>query len=121
MLNNTSDPLDIVKEKGWLRITDKAQLKLLCNELIEKNLQKVSKNLLLASHALIVVFTTQAKAVQTGDSKLFKWFIGQAMGRTRGMADSNTLNQVLSNALGWSSYEEMMSSVEEKSKENKKK
>lgn len=58
MLNNTSDPLDIVKEKGWLRITDKAQLKLLCNELIEKNLQKVSKNLLLASHALIVVFTT---------------------------------------------------------------
>lgn len=43
------------------------------------------------------------------------------MGRTRGMADSNSLNQILSNSLGWSSYEEMMTSIEDKPKSNKKK
>ncbi|KAG2214007.1 hypothetical protein INT47_001278 [Mucor saturninus] len=102
MLDDTSDPLDIIKEKGWLRITDKDQLKVLCDELVNKNLKK-------------------ATAVQNGDSKLFKWFIGQAMGRTRGMADSNVLNQVLSSSLGWNSYEEMIQSIEEKPKVNKKK
>lgn len=44
MIDNTLDPLDIVKEKGWLRITDKVQLKSLCDELINKNSQKVSEN-----------------------------------------------------------------------------
>jgi aspartyl-tRNA(Asn)/glutamyl-tRNA(Gln) amidotransferase subunit B len=34
------------------------------------------------------------------------------MGRTRGMADPNTLNQVLSESLGWRSYEEMLAATE---------
>jgi aspartyl-tRNA(Asn)/glutamyl-tRNA(Gln) amidotransferase subunit B len=42
MMANASDPLDIVKEKGWLRITDKVQLKSLCDELINKSSEKVS-------------------------------------------------------------------------------
>ncbi|RCH81389.1 hypothetical protein CU098_000334, partial [Rhizopus stolonifer] len=37
MLTNPSEPLEIVKEKGWLRITDKVQIKSLCDELIKKN------------------------------------------------------------------------------------
>lgn len=45
MVNNTMDPLEIVKEKGWLRITDKTQLQTLCDELISKSSEKVSKNI----------------------------------------------------------------------------
>lgn len=62
--------------------------------------------------------------MQNGDSKLFKWFVGQAMGRTRGMADPTALNQALSVCLGWSSYEEMMATcvpVNTKPKGGKKK
>ncbi|KAI8370898.1 B subunit of glutamyl-tRNA amidotransferase [Choanephora cucurbitarum] len=102
MLENPSEPIKIVKEKGWLRIVDRTQLKLLCDDLIKRNEAK-------------------AKLVQDGDSKLFKWFIGQAMGRTRGMADPNTLNQALSNAFGWDSYETMMKSLENSSSKMKKK
>lgn len=54
----------------------------------------------------------QAKAVQNGDSKLYKWFIGQVMGRTKGMADPNTLNQALSESLGFASYQDMMVKLE---------
>ncbi|KAF1806279.1 GatB/GatE catalytic domain-containing protein [Mucor lusitanicus] len=105
MIANPSDPIEIVKEKGWLKINDVDQLSVLCKELIEKNAEK-------------------AKSVQNGDSKLFKWFVGQAMGRTRGMADPTALNQALSVCLGWSSYEEMMATcvpVNTKPKGGKKK
>lgn len=44
-MDNTLDPLEIVKQKGWLRITDKAQLKSLCDELINKNSQKVKNQM----------------------------------------------------------------------------
>ncbi|KAI9348845.1 Aspartyl/glutamyl-tRNA amidotransferase subunit B [Pilaira anomala] len=97
MVDSKLDPLDIVKEKGWLRITDISQLRSLCDELVNKSPEK-------------------AKAVQNGDSKLFKWFIGRVMGRTKGMADPNSLNEALSKSLGWNSYEEMMATVESKPK-----
>lgn len=42
MISNPSDPIDIVKEKGWLKINDIDQLSGLCKELIEKNAEKVS-------------------------------------------------------------------------------
>lgn len=43
------------------------------------------------------------------------------MGRTRGMADPNTLNHVLSTSFGWGSYEEMIAATEltDKGKSNK--
>lgn len=40
------------------------------------------------------------------------------MGRTKGMADPNTLNQALSNAFGWNSYDEMMETVDNKNKKS---
>ncbi|KAI8881583.1 aspartyl/glutamyl-tRNA amidotransferase subunit B [Backusella circina FSU 941] len=101
MINNPAEPLDIVKEKGWLRITDKATLQTLCNELMDKN-------------------TKKAESVKKGDPKLFKWFIGQAMGRTRGMADPTILNQVLCQSFGWNSFEEMLAAYES-AKDNKSK
>lgn len=42
MITNSSNPIDIIKEKGWLKINDIDQLSVLCNELIEKNSEKVS-------------------------------------------------------------------------------
>lgn len=102
MMDNPAKPIDIVKEKGWLRITDKAQLQILCDEILSKSGEKT-------------------KAVQNGDLKLYKWFVGQVMGRTKGMADPNTLNEVLSKSFGYNSYEEMAAAIEasESSKSSK--
>ncbi|KAI8085068.1 B subunit of glutamyl-tRNA amidotransferase [Halteromyces radiatus] len=83
MVQNKSKlmPKEIVQEKGWLRIGDEDSLKTLCETLIAKNPEK-------------------ANTIKQGDPKLFKWFIGQVMKDTKGMADPVALNQVLSNALG---------------------
>lgn len=40
-MDNPAKPIDIVKEKGWLRITDKAQLQILCDEILSKSGEKV--------------------------------------------------------------------------------
>jgi aspartyl-tRNA(Asn)/glutamyl-tRNA(Gln) amidotransferase subunit B len=42
MMTNQADPIDIVKEKGWMRIADMDQLATICNEIIKKNSEKVS-------------------------------------------------------------------------------
>lgn len=41
MMDNPSNPIDIVKEKGWLRITDTEQLQILCDEILSKSSEKV--------------------------------------------------------------------------------
>lgn len=43
MMETPSDPIDIVKEKGWLKISDKSQLEALCKEVMDKNKDKVRK------------------------------------------------------------------------------
>ncbi|CEG64240.1 hypothetical protein RMATCC62417_01251 [Rhizopus microsporus] len=96
MIKDDRDPFEIVKEKNWIRITDKDTLQSICNELIKKHADK-------------------ANAVKNGDVKLFHFFLGQAMGRTKGMADPNILNQVLSNAFGWNSFDELMAAGKAKS------
>ncbi|EIE77474.1 hypothetical protein RO3G_02178 [Rhizopus delemar RA 99-880] len=97
MVKDARDPLEIVKEKNWVRIVDKDALQIICNELASKHVEK-------------------ANAVKNGDVKLFKFFLGQAMSRTRGMADPNILNQVLSSTFGWNSYEELLDNSKKKSK-----
>lgn len=41
MITNHADPVDIVKEKGWMRIADMEQLETICKDIIEKNIEKV--------------------------------------------------------------------------------
>ncbi|KAI8994896.1 aspartyl/glutamyl-tRNA amidotransferase subunit B [Pilobolus umbonatus] len=101
MVTTEADPLSIVKEKGWLKITDKDILSNLCNEVINKNAAK-------------------ADIVRQGDPKIFKWFVGQVMGRTKGMADPVILNEVLCTTFGWGNYEEMCQAYEMRSPVNKK-
>ncbi|KAI9269932.1 aspartyl/glutamyl-tRNA amidotransferase subunit B [Sporodiniella umbellata] len=89
MIADAREPLEIVKEKNWIRIVDKDQLQAICDELVKKN-------------------TDKANSVRNGDAKLFNFFLGQAMGRTKGMADPAILNQILSKTLGWDSYDELL-------------
>lgn len=41
MVKDTRDPLEIVKEKNWIRIVDKDALQIICNELASKHVEKV--------------------------------------------------------------------------------
>jgi aspartyl-tRNA(Asn)/glutamyl-tRNA(Gln) amidotransferase subunit B len=50
---------------------------------------------------------------------MFKWFIGQVMRETKGMADPVALNQVLSDALGCR-LEDMVKAGGAQSKKSKK-
>ncbi|CAO3611752.1 unnamed protein product [Cunninghamella echinulata] len=77
---STNMPKDIIEEKGWMRINNEDQLKSLCQKLVDNNPKK-------------------AKTIKSGDPKMFKWFVGQIMKETKGMADPVTLNHVLSEIL----------------------
>ncbi|KAI9247508.1 Aspartyl/glutamyl-tRNA amidotransferase subunit B [Phascolomyces articulosus] len=74
-------PQDIVDQKGWARIDDSGMLKTICNTLITKHADQVMK-------------------FQQGEVKVFKWFIGQIMRETKGMADPIQVNNALCDALG---------------------
>lgn len=41
MVKDARDPLEIVKEKNWVRIVDKDALQIICNELASKHVEKV--------------------------------------------------------------------------------
>ncbi|KAI8061726.1 Aspartyl/glutamyl-tRNA amidotransferase subunit B [Gongronella butleri] len=72
----TRMPQEIVDANGWARIGDLDTLRTLCQELIAKHPDK-------------------AETIRQGNPKMFKWFIGQAMKGTKGMADPVVLNKAL--------------------------
>ncbi|CAO3622070.1 unnamed protein product [Cunninghamella blakesleeana] len=96
---STVMPKDIIEEKGWMKINNDDQLKYLCQKLVDSNPKK-------------------AKTIQSGDPKMFKWFVGQAMKETKGMADPVTLNHVLSEILNCNI--DQMNSIGNKRKKSKK-
>ncbi|KAI9490523.1 Aspartyl/glutamyl-tRNA amidotransferase subunit B [Zychaea mexicana] len=83
MLEQETDmmPQEIVDRKGWARIDDSDLLKNLCGDLMTKHPDQVAK-------------------FQNGEMKVFKWFIGQIMRKTKGMADPVQINKALCEALG---------------------
>ncbi|ORX55577.1 Aspartyl/glutamyl-tRNA amidotransferase subunit B [Hesseltinella vesiculosa] len=78
---STQSPDTIVQAKGWARIGDIDTLRQMCQDLIAKHPDK-------------------ADTIKQGNPKMFKWFIGQAMKSTKGMADPIVLNKALSLELG---------------------
>ncbi|KAI8142522.1 Aspartyl/glutamyl-tRNA amidotransferase subunit B [Fennellomyces sp. T-0311] len=90
---------DIVEKKGWARIDDSNLLKSICDSLVTKHPDQVVK-------------------FQDGEMKVFKWFIGQIMRETKGMADPLQVNQALCDALGCKP--EDIAEAEAKSMANKK-
>ena len=83
MWKTSLDPEAIIKEKGLVQITDLKALEAVIDELINKN-------------------PTQVSDYRSGKTKLFGFFVGQAMKVTQGQASPELLNQVLTNKLNGS-------------------
>ena len=74
--DETKDPIDIVKEKGLEQIEDTAELEKIIKEIVEANPKQVEQ-------------------YKSGKTKLFGFFVGQAMQKTQGNADPQILNELL--------------------------
>ncbi|KAI9311936.1 Aspartyl/glutamyl-tRNA amidotransferase subunit B [Dichotomocladium elegans] len=73
-------PQAIVDKRGWARMDDISHLATVCKGLVAKH-------------------TKQTALFQKGELKMFKWFVGQVMRETKGMADANQINAALCEAL----------------------
>ena len=74
--DETKDPIDIVKEKGLEQIEDTAELEKIIKGIVEANPKQVEQ-------------------YKSGKTKLFGFFVGQAMQKTQGNADPQILNELL--------------------------
>ncbi|KAI8379250.1 aspartyl/glutamyl-tRNA amidotransferase subunit B [Radiomyces spectabilis] len=95
-------PIDIVKEKGWLRISDTGKLRTLCEQLVNEHAAK-------------------AETIRQGEPKMFNWFVGQVMRHTKGMADPTELNNMLCEVIGCRYEDVVTPATKESSKKSKKK
>jgi len=80
-------PLAIVQERNWLQISDPAELRAICEQVITdlEATKKGSKNL---------------AQYREGKATLFDFFMGQAMRRTHGCANPAALEPILRDVLG---------------------
>lgn len=74
------DPEEIVKEKGLEQVSDQSELETLVLQTLEENPDEVA-------------------AYQAGKTKLFSFFMGQLMKKTRGKADPKIITQLLKSNL----------------------
>ena len=65
------------------------------------------------------VVVLQATKFKDGEKKMYKWFIGQIMRETKGLADPNQVNAALCDALGCK-LEDVADMLGSKQKKNKK-
>ncbi|NOX35257.1 MAG: Asp-tRNA(Asn)/Glu-tRNA(Gln) amidotransferase subunit GatB [Deltaproteobacteria bacterium] len=80
MTKSLKDPETIVKEKGLEQVSDKSQLETMVDDIINKN-------------------PDEADAYKNGKTKLFSFFMGQVMKKTRGKADPEIVTLLLKNKL----------------------
>lgn len=80
MWKSGKNPETIVKEKGLVQITDPAAIGAVIDDLIAKNPGPVTE-------------------YRSGKTKLFGFFVGQAMKATQGQANPELLNQILTEKL----------------------
>ncbi|MDY0082587.1 MAG: Asp-tRNA(Asn)/Glu-tRNA(Gln) amidotransferase subunit GatB [Ignavibacteriaceae bacterium] len=80
MLNNNSNPEDIVKEKNLVQISDPDELLMIIKEITEKNPEQVSD-------------------YKSGKEKVFGFFVGQIMKQTKGKANPKLVNDLLKQVL----------------------
>ncbi|MEZ4871395.1 MAG: hypothetical protein R2827_03935 [Bdellovibrionales bacterium] len=74
------DPEDVVKLKGLVQITDEGAIEKIIDEIISKN-------------------AGQVEQYREGKTKLFGFFVGQAMKATKGQASPEIVNQILKSKL----------------------
>jgi len=76
MVESSKDPADIIKEKGLEQVSDQAELEAMVLDVINENPEEVT-------------------AYRSGKTKLFSFFMGQIMKKTRGKADPKIVTQLL--------------------------
>ena len=80
MSKSSKDPETIVKDKGLEQVSDQSQLETIVMDIIKENPEEV-------------------KAYRDGKNKLFSFFMGQMMKKTRGKADPKIVASLLKNNL----------------------
>lgn len=76
MVNSNKEPIEIVKEKGLVQISDSSELEKIIDQVIEK-------------HPL------DADEYKKGNTKVIGFFVGQVMKETNGKANPQMVNQLL--------------------------
>ena len=80
MVDTAKDPKVIIKEKGLEQASDSSELELIVLDTMNENPDEVA-------------------AYQNGKTKLFSFFMGQIMKKTRGKADPKIITQILKSKL----------------------
>ena len=75
LFENPREPEDIVKEKGWVQISDEGEIKKIVAEILANNQQSVSD-------------------YKAGKDKALGFLVGQAMKATKGKANPQLLNKL---------------------------
>ncbi|MCP4023405.1 MAG: Asp-tRNA(Asn)/Glu-tRNA(Gln) amidotransferase GatCAB subunit B, partial [Desulfobacteraceae bacterium] len=80
MITSEKTAEEIVKEKGLEQVSDHLELEQMVEEVIKEN-------------------PTEAEAYKGGKTKLFSFFMGQIMKKTRGKADPKVVTGILKSKL----------------------
>jgi aspartyl-tRNA(Asn)/glutamyl-tRNA(Gln) amidotransferase subunit B len=80
MLSSPDQPMDIVKRKGLLQVSDSAAIGLVVTRVIER-------------------FPVQVQKYMDGNEKLFGFFVGEVMKETKGKANPGIVNELLQRTL----------------------
>lgn len=80
LFENPRDPEDIIKEKGWIQISDESAIKEVVLKIIEANPQSVAD-------------------YKAGKDRALKFLLGQAMKETKGKANPQMLNKMFTEEL----------------------
>ena len=80
LFENPKDPKEIIKEKGWIQISDEGAIKEIVLKIIEANPQSVSD-------------------YKAGKDRALGFLVGQAMKETKGKANPQMLNKMFSEEL----------------------
>ena len=80
LFENPRDPEDIIKEKGWIQISDEGAIKEIVTKIIEANPQSVAD-------------------YKAGKDRALGFLVGQAMKETKGKANPQMLNKMFAEEL----------------------
>ena len=80
MLENNSDPEQIVKEKNLVQISDTSEIEAIIQKIIDAN-------------------AGQVEEYRSGKEKVFGFFVGQVMKESKGKANPKLVNEILRNKL----------------------
>ena len=80
MMENNSDPEQIVKEKNLIQISDTSEIEAIIQKIIDANAEQVEE-------------------YRSGKEKVFGFFVGQVMKESKGKANPKLVNEILKKKL----------------------